>query len=147
MASSSGRARDLGQAGLNFPFLLWCSGVPLSPLPSPQLGPGKHQYDSHACLPLGLKGTYQGLTATVLKQGSNQAIRFFVMTSLRNWYRGMYLLGLHPQDPTSNPSGLGSSSSVFPARTWPPGALTLIGSFPCSSPALKSPPLCLPITF
>ncbi|XP_039580415.1 tricarboxylate transport protein, mitochondrial isoform X2 [Passer montanus] len=36
----------------------------------------------------GLRGTYQGLTATVLKQGSNQAIRFFVMTSLRNWYKG-----------------------------------------------------------
>nr|XP_039268925.1 tricarboxylate transport protein, mitochondrial-like [Styela clava] len=36
----------------------------------------------------GLRGTYQGLTATMLKQGSNQAIRFFVMTSLRNWYRG-----------------------------------------------------------
>ncbi|XP_034026620.1 tricarboxylate transport protein B, mitochondrial [Thalassophryne amazonica] len=36
----------------------------------------------------GLRGTYQGLTATVLKQGSNQAIRFFVMTSLKNWYRG-----------------------------------------------------------
>ncbi|XP_063172029.1 tricarboxylate transport protein, mitochondrial [Candoia aspera] len=36
----------------------------------------------------GLKGTYQGLTATVLKQGSNQAIRFFVMTALRNWYKG-----------------------------------------------------------
>ncbi|XP_063299900.1 tricarboxylate transport protein, mitochondrial-like [Pelobates fuscus] len=36
----------------------------------------------------GLRGTYQGLTATVLKQGSNQAIRFFVMTSLRNWYLG-----------------------------------------------------------
>ncbi|XP_043824817.1 tricarboxylate transport protein, mitochondrial-like [Dromiciops gliroides] len=36
----------------------------------------------------GLKGIYQGLTATVLKQGSNQAIRFFVMISLRNWYRG-----------------------------------------------------------
>ncbi|XP_040272301.1 tricarboxylate transport protein, mitochondrial [Bufo bufo] len=36
----------------------------------------------------GIKGTYQGLTATILKQGSNQAIRFFVMTSLRNWYRG-----------------------------------------------------------
>lgn len=43
----------------------------------------------HSCLPPGLKGTYQGLTATVLKQGSNQAIRFFVMTSLRNWYRGV----------------------------------------------------------
>ncbi|XP_019366548.1 PREDICTED: tricarboxylate transport protein, mitochondrial-like [Gavialis gangeticus] len=36
----------------------------------------------------GLRGTYQGLTATVLKQGSNQAIRFFVMTSFRNWYLG-----------------------------------------------------------
>ncbi|XP_043856585.1 tricarboxylate transport protein, mitochondrial-like [Dromiciops gliroides] len=36
----------------------------------------------------GLRATYQGLTATVLKQGSNQAIRFFVMTSLRKWYRG-----------------------------------------------------------
>ncbi|XP_078403957.1 tricarboxylate transport protein, mitochondrial-like isoform X1 [Cetorhinus maximus] len=36
----------------------------------------------------GLRGTYQGLTATVLKQGSNQAIRFFVMTTLRNWYKG-----------------------------------------------------------
>ncbi|KAL7986810.1 hypothetical protein Chor_013093 [Crotalus horridus] len=34
------------------------------------------------------QGTYQGLTATVLKQGSNQAIRFFVMTALRNWYKG-----------------------------------------------------------
>ncbi|KAH0625579.1 hypothetical protein JD844_015158, partial [Phrynosoma platyrhinos] len=36
----------------------------------------------------GFRGTYQGLTATVLKQGSNQAIRFFVMTALRNWYKG-----------------------------------------------------------
>ncbi|MBN3278721.1 TXTP protein, partial [Polyodon spathula] len=36
----------------------------------------------------GLRGTYQGLTATVLKQGSNQAIRFYVMTSFRNWYKG-----------------------------------------------------------
>ncbi|XP_037588261.1 tricarboxylate transport protein, mitochondrial-like [Cebus imitator] len=36
----------------------------------------------------GLKGTYQDLMATVLKQGSNQAIRFSLMTSLHNWYRG-----------------------------------------------------------
>ncbi|KAJ0068087.1 hypothetical protein NL108_015567, partial [Boleophthalmus pectinirostris] len=36
----------------------------------------------------GLRGTYQGLTATVLKQGSNQAIRFSVMTFLKNWYKG-----------------------------------------------------------
>lgn len=40
----------------------------------------------------GLRGTYQGLTATVLKQGSNQAIRFFVMTSLKNWYKGQCAL-------------------------------------------------------
>ncbi|CAN9501348.1 unnamed protein product [Ophioblennius macclurei] len=36
----------------------------------------------------GVRGTYQGLTATVLKQGTNQAIRFYVMNSLRNWYKG-----------------------------------------------------------
>lgn len=36
----------------------------------------------------GLRGTYQGLTPTVLKQGTNQAIRFYVMTTLRNWYNG-----------------------------------------------------------
>ncbi|XP_056662924.1 tricarboxylate transport protein, mitochondrial-like isoform X1 [Monodelphis domestica] len=34
----------------------------------------------------GLQGIYQGITATIIKQGSNQAIRFFTMTSLRNWY-------------------------------------------------------------
>lgn len=35
----------------------------------------------------GLRGTYQGLTATMLKQGSNQAIRFFVMETLKEQYR------------------------------------------------------------
>jgi len=35
----------------------------------------------------GLGGLYQGLTATIMKQGSNQAIRFFVMESLKDWYR------------------------------------------------------------
>lgn len=34
------------------------------------------------------KGIYQGLTATMAKQGSNQAIRFFVMETLKDWYRG-----------------------------------------------------------
>lgn len=56
---------------------------------------------THICLPPGLKGTYQGLTATVLKQGSNQAIRFFVMTSLRNWYRGTPVV----QRPIPSPEG------------------------------------------
>ncbi|KAI3413600.1 hypothetical protein GPALN_011089 [Globodera pallida] len=36
----------------------------------------------------GLGGFYQGLTATMAKQGSNQAIRFFVMETLKDWYRG-----------------------------------------------------------
>lgn len=48
--------------------------------------------------PQGIRGTYQGLTATVLKQGSNQAIRFYVMTSLRNWYKGMRLQSCVPDD-------------------------------------------------
>lgn len=37
---------------------------------------------------LGFRGVYQGLTATILKQGSNQAIRFFVMETLKDKYRG-----------------------------------------------------------
>uniref|UniRef100_A0A914CHJ7 Citrate transport protein n=1 Tax=Acrobeloides nanus TaxID=290746 RepID=A0A914CHJ7_9BILA len=36
----------------------------------------------------GAKGLYQGVVATMAKQGSNQAIRFFVMESLKDWYRG-----------------------------------------------------------
>ena len=39
------------------------------------------------CVRVGIKGTYQGLTATMMKQGSNQAIRFFVVESLKDWYR------------------------------------------------------------
>lgn len=36
----------------------------------------------------GLHGLYKGLTATVLKQGSNQAIRFFTMETLKDLYKG-----------------------------------------------------------
>ncbi|XP_059147219.1 putative tricarboxylate transport protein, mitochondrial [Physella acuta] len=36
----------------------------------------------------GLRGCYQGVTATMIKQGTNQAIRFFVMETLKDWYRG-----------------------------------------------------------
>lgn len=54
----------------------------------------------------GLKGTYQGLTATVLKQGSNQAIRFYVMTVLRNWYKGVCEPAVtHPHTHTELPFG------------------------------------------
>jgi len=36
----------------------------------------------------GIRGTYQGVTATCMKQGSNQAIRFFVVETCKDWYRG-----------------------------------------------------------
>ncbi|KAL1131153.1 hypothetical protein AAG570_012390 [Ranatra chinensis] len=36
----------------------------------------------------GFKGVYQGLAPTVMRQGSNQAVRFFVMVTLKDWYRG-----------------------------------------------------------
>ena len=36
----------------------------------------------------GLSGVYKGVTATIIKQGSNQAIRFYVMETLREWYKG-----------------------------------------------------------
>ncbi|KAK2587243.1 hypothetical protein KPH14_002980 [Odynerus spinipes] len=36
----------------------------------------------------GIKGVYQGVVPTILKQGSNQAIRFFIMETLKDWYRG-----------------------------------------------------------
>ncbi|XP_070183926.1 tricarboxylate transport protein, mitochondrial-like [Littorina saxatilis] len=36
----------------------------------------------------GFHGLYQGLTPTIIKQGSNQAMRFYVMETLKDWYRG-----------------------------------------------------------
>ena len=36
----------------------------------------------------GIRGTYQGLVPTMMKQGSNQAIRFYVMETLKDWWRG-----------------------------------------------------------
>ena len=36
----------------------------------------------------GIKGTYQGVSATIMKQGSNQVIRFTVVESLKDWYTG-----------------------------------------------------------
>jgi solute carrier family 25 citrate transporter 1 len=35
----------------------------------------------------GLRGTYQGLTPTILKQGSNQAIRFLVYGTLKEYFQ------------------------------------------------------------
>lgn len=36
----------------------------------------------------GIGGIYKGLTATIMKQGSNQAIRFYVMETCKDLYKG-----------------------------------------------------------
>ncbi|XP_031623511.1 tricarboxylate transport protein, mitochondrial [Contarinia nasturtii] len=36
----------------------------------------------------GVLGVYKGVTATIMKQGSNQAIRFYVMETLKDMYKG-----------------------------------------------------------
>jgi len=36
----------------------------------------------------GIGGVYKGVTATILKQGSNQMIRFGTMETLKDWWRG-----------------------------------------------------------
>uniref|UniRef100_A0A336LU80 Citrate transport protein n=1 Tax=Culicoides sonorensis TaxID=179676 RepID=A0A336LU80_CULSO len=36
----------------------------------------------------GITGVYKGVTATIMKQGSNQAIRFYVMESCKDLYKG-----------------------------------------------------------
>ncbi|XP_063705134.1 putative tricarboxylate transport protein, mitochondrial [Culicoides brevitarsis] len=36
----------------------------------------------------GLTGVYKGVTATIMKQGSNQAIRFYVMETCKDVYKG-----------------------------------------------------------
>lgn len=40
----------------------------------------------------GFSGVYKGLTATIIKQGSNQAIRFLVMETLKTEYRFFRIL-------------------------------------------------------
>lgn len=40
---------------------------------------------NHALFSSGFLGIYKGLTATVIKQGTNQMIRFFVYSNLKNW--------------------------------------------------------------
>lgn len=37
---------------------------------------------------LGFQGIYKGLTPTILKQGSNQAIRFYCMETMKELYKG-----------------------------------------------------------
>lgn len=61
----------------------------------------------------GFLGIYKGLTATIIKQGTNQMIRFFVYSNLKNW--------LQEGDPTKDIGsirtfiigGIAGAASVF----------------------------------
>lgn len=47
-----------------------------------------HDVNSLISYLLGIRGIYQGLVPTILKQSSNQAIRFCTIETLKDWYRG-----------------------------------------------------------
>jgi len=64
----------------------------------------------------GIRGTYQGLTATMLKQGSNQAIRFYVMETLKEQYRKYKSIGPNEAVPilvTGTFGVIAGAASVF----------------------------------
>lgn len=61
----------------------------------------------------GIRGTYQGLTPTIIKQGSNQAIRFFIVESLKEWYKGGDTSKKVPMLYTGLFGGIAGACSVF----------------------------------
>ncbi|XP_041347665.1 tricarboxylate transport protein, mitochondrial-like [Gigantopelta aegis] len=61
----------------------------------------------------GLRGVYQGLTPTIIKQGSNQAIRFFVMETMKDWYRGEDKSARVPTLVTGLFGAIAGAASVF----------------------------------
>ena len=61
----------------------------------------------------GLRGTYQGLTATIMKQGSNQAIRFYVVETLKAWYKGDNTRKEIPKLVVGGFGALAGAASVF----------------------------------
>lgn len=67
----------------------------------------------------GLRGMYQGVTPTILKQSSNQAIRFFVFESLKDWYCG--------HDPNQRAS---MNKALLPVFGGIAGAVSVFGNTP-----------------
>ena len=61
----------------------------------------------------GFSGIYKGVTATVMKQGTNQAVRFYVMYLLNNAYRGENDSKTIPFYLTFVFGGIAGASSVF----------------------------------
>jgi len=75
----------------------------------------------------GMQGLYRGLTATILKQGTNQAVRFACM----NEWKKFWMPRLYPSPPSSTiPSPTSPSASAPPAAHHPqllPIHLSLLG--------------------
>lgn len=84
----------------------------------------------------GLRGCYQGVTPTLLKQGSNQAIRFFVFESLMEWYDGRRTgeaaaaNGLKNGHPNSNGNNHNNHKVVVPIFGAIAGAVSVFGNTP-----------------
>ena len=62
--------------------------VTLNPSISKAMNTHIHTHSPPTHIHTGLRGTYQGLTPTILKQGSNQAIRFFIYSTLKKYFQG-----------------------------------------------------------
>lgn len=56
---------------------------------------------------------YKGVTATIMKQGSNQAIRFYVVETLKDMYRGGDNSVAVPKLVTGLFGGIAGTASVF----------------------------------
>lgn len=64
----------------------------------------------------GISGCYKGVTATIIKQGSNQAIRFYVIESLKSEYRKRNNLDVNAAVPllvTGTFGAIAGAASVF----------------------------------
>lgn len=61
----------------------------------------------------GVGGIYKGVTATVIKQGTNQAIRFFIMETCKDAYRGSDPDKIVPKPLTGFFGACAGAASVF----------------------------------
>jgi solute carrier family 25 citrate transporter 1 len=52
------------------------------------IGPHKSLRRDHPLVIIGLRGIYRGLLPTIVKQGSNQAIRFVTFAEVKKWMQG-----------------------------------------------------------
>lgn len=61
----------------------------------------------------GISGIYKGLSATIMKQGSNQAIRFYVMETLKDIYKGDDPKATVPKMVVGGFGAIAGAASVF----------------------------------